>query len=63
MTDDLGNVRVITDVNGNIISRHDFLPFGEDAAPARTLPRQMASRWPIRLLSGLPAKNAIRNPD
>ena len=28
--DHLGSVRLVTDGNGNIISRHDFLPFGEE---------------------------------
>jgi RHS repeat-associated protein len=30
MVDDLGSVRVMTDVSGDIISRHDYLPFGEE---------------------------------
>jgi RHS repeat-associated protein len=29
-TDHLGSTRVITDQNGNAVSRHDFLPFGEE---------------------------------
>jgi RHS repeat-associated protein len=29
-TDHLGSPRVITDKNGNVISRRDFMPFGED---------------------------------
>jgi RHS repeat-associated protein len=29
-TDTLGSVRAITDQNGNIVSRRDFMPFGED---------------------------------
>jgi RHS repeat-associated protein len=31
-TDHLGSTRVITDQNGNAVSRHDFLPFGEELA-------------------------------
>jgi RHS repeat-associated protein len=31
-TDHLGSTRVITDQNGNPVSRHDFLPFGEELA-------------------------------
>jgi len=30
ITDALGNVRVITDDQGNILERHDYLPFGEE---------------------------------
>ncbi len=31
-TDHLGSTRVVTDENGNVTSRHDFLPFGEELA-------------------------------
>jgi RHS repeat-associated protein len=31
-TDHLGSTRAITDQNGNAVSRHDFLPFGEELA-------------------------------
>ena len=30
--DHLGSVRLITDENGNVVSRHAFLPFGEEIA-------------------------------
>jgi len=40
--DHLGSVRLVTDGSGNIISRHDFLPFGEEvpalASTGRTGP-------------------------
>jgi RHS repeat-associated protein len=29
-TDAIGNIRVITDASGNVIERHDYLPFGEE---------------------------------
>src|SRR5262245_45943272 len=29
-TDAVGNVRVIEDAQGNVIERHDYLPFGEE---------------------------------
>ena len=29
-TDQLGSPRVVTDQNGNVVSRRDFLPFGEE---------------------------------
>ena len=29
-TDSLGSVRAVTDQNGNVLSRHDYLPFGEE---------------------------------
>jgi RHS repeat-associated protein len=29
-TDQLGSVRVVTDENGAVVSRHDYLPFGEE---------------------------------
>jgi RHS repeat-associated protein len=32
-TDAIGSVRVITDANGQVLSRHDYLPFGEAWAP------------------------------
>lgn len=28
--DHLGSVRMVTDKNANVISRHDYLPFGEE---------------------------------
>gem|GEM_PF-3429873 len=28
--DHLGNIRVVTDSNGNVVERHDFYPFGEE---------------------------------
>jgi uncharacterized protein RhaS with RHS repeats len=31
--DGLGNVRVVTDQNGAVIERHDYLPFGEEWNP------------------------------
>jgi RHS repeat-associated protein len=31
-TDPLGSTRVITDGNGNVVSRHDYYPFGEELA-------------------------------
>jgi len=34
ITDALGNVRVITDDQGNILERHDYLPFGEECTTA-----------------------------
>jgi RHS repeat-associated protein len=32
-TDMVGSVRAITDDAGNVVTRHDYLPFGEDSAP------------------------------
>jgi RHS repeat-associated protein len=40
--DHLGTVRLITDQNANVISRHDYLPFGEEI-PANTAGR--GSQW------------------
>lgn len=37
-TDQVGSVRMVTDQNGNIVARHDFLPFGEEV-PASTAGR------------------------
>ncbi len=37
--DHLGSVRLVTDQNANIVSRHDFLPFGEE------IPAGYAGRW------------------
>jgi hypothetical protein len=36
--DHLGSTRLVTDENGNVVARHDFLPFGEE------VPAGMASR-------------------
>jgi RHS repeat-associated protein len=37
-TDHLGNSRVIMDINGQVVSKHDFMPFGEERPipPLRT---------------------------
>ncbi len=32
-TDAVGSVRAVTDAQGQVIARHDFLPFGEELAP------------------------------
>src|SRR5690606_8470604 len=29
-TDHLGSTRLVTDGSGNVVSRHDYLPFGEE---------------------------------
>ena len=34
--DALGSVRVVTDQAGQVIARHDFLPFGEEWNPPAT---------------------------
>ena len=31
--DALGSVRAVTDAQGQVIARHDFLPFGEELSP------------------------------
>lgn len=31
-TDHLGSTRLVTDQNGNIVGRHDYIPFGEEIA-------------------------------
>ena len=36
--DHLGSVRLVTDGNGNVVARHDYLPFGEEV-PANTAGR------------------------
>ena len=33
-TDVLGSVRAVTNAQGQVVSRHDFMPFGEEVAPA-----------------------------
>jgi RHS repeat-associated protein len=40
ITDALGNIRVITDDKGNVLERHDYLPFGEECTtgPCATNP-------------------------
>ena len=48
-TDHLGSTRLVTDQNGNVVARHDFLPFGEEiaggtAAPTATGVRPRMSR-------------------
>ena len=32
-TDAVGSVRVVTDAQGQVVARHDFLPFGEELSP------------------------------
>ncbi|HEX2458637.1 MAG TPA: hypothetical protein VHJ58_00700, partial [Vicinamibacterales bacterium] len=42
-TDAIGSVRMITNANGQVISRHDYLPFGEPwTPPANADVRQFA---------------------
>ena len=33
--DYLGNVRMVTDGNGNVVGRHEYLPFGEESTLGR----------------------------
>ena len=40
--DHLGSVRMVTDQNGSVVARHDYLPFGEEI-PANTAGR--GSQW------------------
>jgi len=44
--DAIGSVRAITDVSGQVVERHDYLPFGESppGEPAGQDPRRMASK-------------------
>ena len=44
--DHLGSVRLVTDGNGNIISRHDFLPFGEEV-PALASTGRIGPGWGV----------------
>jgi uncharacterized protein RhaS with RHS repeats len=37
-TDHLGSIRLVTDQSGNVVVRHDYLPFGEEI-PANTAGR------------------------
>jgi len=37
--DHLGSPRINTDANGNILARHDFMPFGEEITSAQTAQR------------------------
>lgn len=37
-TDALGSIRIVTDAQGQIVARHEFLPFGEELSP-QTPPR------------------------
>src|SRR5436190_20224575 len=32
-TDAIGSVRMITDANGQVLERHDYLPFGQEGTP------------------------------
>ena len=32
-TDAVGSIRVVTDAQGHVVARHDFLPFGEELSP------------------------------
>jgi RHS repeat-associated protein len=46
-TDQIGSTRLVTDANANVISRHDFLPFGEDIGSGygRTDTNQANAGW------------------
>ncbi len=43
--DAIGNVRAVTDGDGNVLERHDYLPFGEEwNAPTSTQPRRFTGK-------------------
>ena len=42
--DALGSVRIITDETGAVVTRHDYLAFGEDTAPLTGDPRRFAAK-------------------
>jgi RHS repeat-associated protein len=39
--DAIGSIRMITDANGQVIERHDYLPFGEEWQPPSSLERRL----------------------
>jgi RHS repeat-associated protein len=43
-TDVIGSVRAITDETGAVVSRHDYLPFGEDTQPLTGDPMRFAGK-------------------
>jgi hypothetical protein len=38
-TDGIGSVRMVTGLNGFVVSRHDYLPFGQEWIPAASADR------------------------
>ena len=46
-SDHLGSTRVVTDTNGNVRARHDYLPFGEG------LPSNVGSRGSVSGYGGV----------
>jgi RHS repeat-associated protein len=42
-TDAIGSIRMVTDANGQVIERHDYLPFGEEWQPSPSSERRLYS--------------------
>jgi RHS repeat-associated protein len=51
--DHLGNIRVVTDSNGNVVERHDFYPFGEEISQTQSKDQYLFTGKPRDSESGL----------
>src|SRR6266702_1025487 len=39
-SDTIGSIRIVFDVNGTVLGRQDFTPFGTPVVPAPTMPKE-----------------------
>jgi RHS repeat-associated protein len=51
--DHLGNIRAVTDSNGNVVERHDFYPFGEEISQPQSKDQYLFTGKPRDSESGL----------
>jgi RHS repeat-associated protein len=51
--DHLGNIRAVTDSNGNVVERHDFYPFGEEISQTQSKDQYLFTGKPRDLETGL----------
>jgi RHS repeat-associated protein len=51
--DHLGNIRAVTDSNGNVVERHDFYPFGEEISQSQSKDQYLFTGKPRDLETGL----------
>jgi len=51
--DHLGNIRAVTDSNGNVVERHDFYPFGEEISQSQSKDQYLFTGKPRDSETGL----------